>query len=45
MESAKAFYKIMDEICDERNIKQNVISYGWITELKKGDISKYEVQN
>lgn len=41
MESAKAFYKIMDEICDERNIKQNVISYGWITELKKDNISKY----
>lgn len=42
MESGvKAFYKIMDEICEERNIEQKVISYGWITELKKDDISKY----
>lgn len=37
----KAFYKIMDEICREKNIEQNVISYGWITELKKENISKY----
>ena len=37
----KAFYKIMNEICEERNIKQNIISYGWITELRKDNISKY----
>lgn len=37
----KAFYKIMNEICEEKQINQNVISYGWITELKKDNISKY----
>ncbi len=37
----KSFYKIMNEICEERNIKQNIISYGWITELRKDNISKY----
>ncbi len=37
----KAFYKIMDEICEERKIEQKIISYGWITELKKENVSKY----
>ena len=41
MNSPKPFFKIMDEICEERNIKQDVISYGWITKLQKGDVSKY----
>ena len=41
MEQIKPFYKIMDEICAEKNITQKIISYGWITELKKDNISKY----
>ena len=41
MEKIKPFYKIMDEICKEKNIVQNVLSYGWITELKKENKSKY----
>ena len=40
-QEAKAFYRIMSEICEEREIEQKIISYGWITELKKGNISKY----
>ena len=41
MEQIKPFYKIMDELCSEKNIVQKIISYGWITELKKNNISKY----
>ncbi len=41
MEQIKPFYKIMDELCTEKNITQKIISYGWITELKKDNISKY----
>lgn len=41
MEQIKPFYKIMDELCAEKNIIQKIISYGWITELKKDNISKY----
>ncbi len=41
MEQIKPFYKIMDELCVEKNIAQKIISYGWITELKKNNISKY----
>lgn len=41
MEQIKPFYKIMDELCTEKNIAQKIISYGWITELKKDNISKY----
>lgn len=41
MDSVKPFFKIMDEICEEKNIKQEIISYGWITELKKENVSKY----
>ena len=41
MEQIKPFYKIMDELCAEKNIAQKIISYGWITELKKDNISKY----
>ena len=35
MYSNKAFYKIIDEICKEKNIEQKLISYGWIRQLKK----------
>ena len=37
MEELKNFYKIIDEICKENNIKQKLLSYGWIRELKKDD--------
>lgn len=41
MNSEKPFFKIMDEICEEKNIKQDIISYGWITKLQKEEVSKY----
>lgn len=41
MNYVKPFYKIIDEICKEKNITKNNISYDWITELKKDNISKY----
>lgn len=41
MSSEKPFFKIMDEICEEKKIKQEIISYGWITKLQKENISKY----
>lgn len=41
MEEIKPFYKILDEICKEKNIKQKLLSYGWIRELKKGDKIHY----
>ena len=41
MDSVKPFFKIMDEICKEKKIKQEIISYGWITMLKKENVSKY----
>lgn len=37
----KPFFKIMDEICKEKNIIQKEISYGWITCLKKEEKEKY----
>lgn len=41
MESSKPFFKIVDEICDEENINQKMISYNWIRELKKGNKTHY----
>ena len=41
MKEIQPFYKIIDELCEEKNIVQKIISYGWITELKKDNISKY----
>lgn len=35
MEQAKPFFRIIDEICIEKNIKQKLLSYGWIRELSK----------
>ena len=35
MDELKTFYKILDEICNEKNISQKLLSYGWIRELKK----------
>lgn len=45
MDFPKAFNKIINEICVEKNIKQTSISYGWIKELKKNNISKYIIDN
>ena len=33
----KPFYKMIDEICKEKNINQQLLSYGWIRELKKNN--------
>lgn len=41
MEQTKAFFKIIDELCKEKNIKQKYLSYGWIRELRKGKKSRY----
>ncbi len=35
MEKHKPFYKIINEICNEKNITQKELSYGWIKELIK----------
>ncbi len=32
---AKNFFKIIDELCEEKNIQQSILSFGWIRELKK----------
>ena len=45
MDSTKAFHKIINEICIEKNITQKPISYGWIIELKKDGISKHIIDN
>ena len=37
MEKNKPFYKIIDEICREEQIKQKELSYGWIIELTKNN--------
>lgn len=37
MDELKIFYKILDEICREKNIEQKLLSYDWIRELKKED--------
>ncbi len=46
MEKHKPFYKIIDEICSEKDIKQKELSYGWIRELikngKKRNIIGYQ---
>ncbi len=41
MKEIKPFYAILDEICKEKNIEQNLLSYGWIRELKKNDRRHY----
>ena len=41
MKSIKPFFKIIDEICIEKNIEQKWLSYGWIRELKKDNKSHY----
>lgn len=41
MEQTKAFFKIIDELCQEKEITQKYLSYGWIRELKKDGKSHY----
>ena len=41
MESIKPFYKMLNEICEEKQIEQKEISYGWIRELKKDNKAHY----
>lgn len=41
MKQEKPFFKMIDEICKEKDIKQNLLSYGWIRELKKDEKSHY----
>lgn len=41
MEKKKPFYTILDEICEEKNIKQEMLSYGWIRKLSKGEKSHF----
>ena len=33
----KNFYKIIDELCEEKGIEQQLLSFGWIRELKKNN--------
>lgn len=35
MEEQKNFFKILDELCIEKNIEQKMLSYDWIRELEK----------
>lgn len=37
MKEEKIFYKIIDDICREKEIKQTLLSYGWIRELSKNN--------
>lgn len=41
MESSKPFFKIIDEICQEEDIQQKMISYNWIRELRKNNKTHY----
>ena len=45
MENQKPFFKIIDEICEEKNIKQTKFSYGWIRRLTKNGISHDIIRN
>ena len=35
MESQKAFFKIINDICKEKGIDQEFLSYGWIRKMQK----------
>lgn len=39
------FYKILNEICEEKGISQKLLSYDWIRELKKGSKTKMLIFN
>ena len=40
MEKEKVFFKIINEICIEKGIQQDILSYGWIRRLTKNGISR-----
>ena len=40
MEEEKAFFRILDELCNEKKIKQKKLSYGWIRNLSKDGINR-----
>ncbi len=44
MEEKIPFYKILNEICEEQNIEQKILSYGWIRELKKENKKHYVIR-
>ena len=39
MNDNKPFFKMLDEICEEKGIKQEKISFGWIRKLTKNNES------
>lgn len=39
MESQKPFFKMINELCKDKNIEQKEISYGWIKRLTKNGVS------
>lgn len=41
MEKRKPFFDIIDEICKEKNINQELLSYGWIRKLQKEEKVHY----
>ncbi len=41
MEQTKTFFKILDEIFEEKGIEQKMLSYGWIRELRKNNKTHY----
>lgn len=43
MKSDSEFYKLIEEICEEKNIKMESVSFGYITELEKNGIKKHMV--
>ena len=36
----KAFFRIIDELCNEKKIKQKKLSYGWVRNLSKDGINR-----
>lgn len=41
----KFFHKLLKEICNEKNIDMNILSYGMIIKLKKDNRIRYIIQN
>ena len=45
MEHVNHFYNILSEVCKEEGIKEEKLSFDWITKLTKGDKVHYAVRN
>jgi len=45
MDNQKPFFRIIDEICEEKNIEQEKVSYGWIRMLYKDGVTHGIVRN